>query len=92
MTEEEYVREKVGLDNNITRQQLSELIKEYNEIQVHIKSNHVKLSDKPILVSQWIGYNERYNSWLKTYEGRLDSMDAGMSRPNKPNYFRANND
>lgn len=40
----------------------------------------------------WIEYNKRYAEWEKRYEGRLTSMEAGMSEPNKPGYFRANND
>lgn len=92
MNEIEFILERLKDDNNISKGDISSLIREYNEIQAHIKVNHVKLDSEPILVSQWISYNNRYKSWKKTYEGRLDSMNANMFKPNKPNYFRANND
>ena len=41
---------------------------------------------------EWLAYYERLAQWKERYKGKMDTMDAGMSRPNKPNYFKANND
>ena len=41
---------------------------------------------------KWIRYYEAMAGWRKRYEGKMDTMAAGMSEPNKPNYYRANND
>jgi len=99
MTELEFIRAKLG-DVNIhaddilmSRVEIAEYIEEYNQIQAHIKWNgQVKLDDSPIPASEWIDYNEKYLDWEEKYEGKMETMDAGMSRPNQPNYFMANND
>lgn len=72
--------------------EIAGLITEYNEIQEHIKEGHVTLDDKTITPTQWIAYNIRYKQWKAVCKDRMSSMDAAMSKPNKPNYFRANND
>lgn len=46
--------------------------------------------DKIISQEEWDDYEKRLKEWNKR---KYDSdMDKGMSKPNPPNYFRANND
>lgn len=97
MTELEFIKAKFGknlieIEKLFSPEDLAALIEEYNEIQSHIKEFHVIIDDRPIYVKEWIDYNKQYKRWKKKYEGRMNTMDAGMSQPNKPNYFRANND
>lgn len=41
-------------------------------------------------INEWKRYSEDYERWSKS---KFESdMDRAMSRPNKPEYFRANND
>ncbi len=75
-----------------SRQELTELIEEYDQIQNHIQKGHVTLDDTPIDAKKWIEYNEDYQRWREKYSDDLTSFEAGMSKPNKPNYYRANND
>lgn len=43
-------------------------------------------------VTYWKEYSEQLEKWWCKHQGKTDTMEAGMSRPNKPGYFRANND
>lgn len=80
-----------GLDN-FSRGELAELIEEYCQIIEHINKPYVKVDDKPVSASEWIKYNEQYNQWREEWEGKTNTMDAQMMKPNKPSYFIANND
>ena len=41
-------------------------------------------------VDEWKRYSEDYEKWVNT--DFASDMDRAMARPNKPGYFRANND
>jgi hypothetical protein len=43
-------------------------------------------------VESWKAYSERLEEWFYKYRDNLSSMEAAMSKPNKPGYYRANND
>lgn len=43
-------------------------------------------------VESWKLYSERLEKWFYKHRDNLSSMDAAMSKPNKPGYYRANND
>lgn len=60
--------------------------------QTERKANYSTLDDTPITQEQWDDYDQRMEAWREEYKGRLTSFEAGMSQPNPPNYFRANND
>ena len=99
MTPLEFIKAKYGDHSihsdtmaNFSKAELAELIEEYEQIQGHIQEGHVTLDNTPIPAKDWIDYNNRYLAWWDKYEGNFASMDAAMSRPNKPNYFTANND
>ncbi len=53
---------------------------------------HVTLDDRDISPEEWDDYDRRMEVWKEKYKGRMNTMDAAMSKPNPPNYFRANND
>jgi hypothetical protein len=40
---------------------------------------------------EWIEYEKRYAEWDEKHPNKL-TMEAAMSKPNPPNYFKANND
>ena len=46
----------------------------------------------PVTDERWNQFDESFNKWFDKYKDNLTSMEAGMSQPNPPNYFRANND
>ena len=53
---------------------------------------HITLDDRPISDKEWSAYYEKYLRWYESFKDDLRSMEAAMSKPNKPNTFRANND
>ncbi len=95
MTPQEFVIAKFGKLhislNDFHGYELAELIKEYLEVQWHIKNSGATLDGRTVNIKEWIDYNEQYNDW-KSRIGEFPSLDDAMSKPNKPNYYRANND
>lgn len=53
---------------------------------------HVTLDDREIRPEEWARYDEAMERWRERYKDNPRSMEAAMSEPNPPNYYRANND
>jgi hypothetical protein len=99
MTDLDFLTEKIGAENICPGVKLISIIEaeghleEYEQIQGRIKANtQAKISDKHISAADWIKYNQSVLFWESKYKGKENSMEAGMSKPNEPNYFKANND
>ncbi len=98
MTTLEFIKARYGNNNihinsinNVSLIELSELIDEFIEIAAHIKEESITLDNTKISADQWIAYNEKYKEWNNSIND-ISSMNLLISKPNKPNYFRANND
>ena len=59
---------------------LKKEIEEYKDRQVAIERQ------------QWEHYTNNLKAWARKHGLKTDSMEAGMTEPNKPHYERANND
>ena len=42
--------------------------------------------------NQWERYANNLKAWARKHGLKTDTMEAGMTEPNKPHYERANND
>ncbi len=84
-----------GLDFQATRGEitLSKMVETLNDIAFfyyEIDGKYQRLDDRKIPIHEIISYMDSYRIWEAT---KYDSdFDRGMSEPNKPGYFRANND
>jgi hypothetical protein len=84
---------KAEVLNQFTLIELAEILEEYEQVKERINyfnSPYDFLDEKAPTLKQWIDYNERYQDWRNS-EFESD-MDRAMSKPNHPNYVRANND
>lgn len=79
------------LSRHFSRKQLAELIDEFNEVHTHIKYSKLPMDGTKPTIEEWITYNQEYKAW-KARHPDLTTMEAAMSEPNKPGYYRANND
>ena len=76
---------------------LRERIGEDREAILALESLLLNLEKKRKLIEAerhqaWVRYAEAYKEWAIKYSGKFDTMEAGMSEPNRPDYERANND
>lgn len=56
------------------------------------RGKYPTVNDREVSDEEWDRYVDRYQEWKELYEGRMDTMEAAMSKPNPPGYIRANND
>ena len=74
-----------------------------NEGEVHSSLfSHAKALEKEIQAyknkqvaierQQWEHYTSKLKAWARKHGLKTDSMEAGMTEPNKPHYNQANND
>lgn len=56
------------------------------------RGSYPMVEDRPVSDEEWHTFEQQFNYWFEQNHAMLTSMEASMSQPNPPGYFRANND
>lgn len=74
----------------ITRSKMVEILNDLAFFYYEIDGKYQRLDDRKISITEIISYMDSYKRWKsKKY---VNDLEEAMMEPNKPGYFRANND